>query len=126
MPFHPDIAARLPLLNGIPVIKSGLSEPPTRAQMEAFDAYPDATPPPTATTRMVSLPGPHVSVPVRIYTPAEPSDEAHSAQALVWMHGGAFQFGDLETKEADWTGQQLLTALTGWSSAATPTRTQPR
>ncbi len=24
------------------------------------------------------------------------------------MHGGAFQFGDLDTKEADWTARQLV------------------
>lgn len=108
MPFHPDIAARFPLLDGIPSLEVGLSEPSMRAQMEAFDAYPDATPPPTATTRMVSVPGPHGPVPVRIYTPEEPAHEAHSGHGLVWMHGGAFQFGDLDTKEADWTARQMV------------------
>ncbi|MFK0040573.1 alpha/beta hydrolase [Paenarthrobacter sp. NPDC090517] len=103
MPFHPGIATRLPLLEGIPSLEAGLSEP----QMEAFDAYPDAPPPPSATTRIVSVPGPHGPVPLRIYTPVEPSQEADSAHALVWMHGGAFQFGDLDTKEADWTARQL-------------------
>ncbi len=45
MPFHPDIATRLPLLEGIPSLEAGLSEPLMRAQIEAFDAYPDAPPP---------------------------------------------------------------------------------
>lgn len=27
MPFHPDIATRLPLLEGIPSLEAGLSEP---------------------------------------------------------------------------------------------------
>ncbi|KQQ94854.1 hypothetical protein ASF72_19740 [Arthrobacter sp. Leaf141] len=108
MPFHPDIAVRLPLLAGIPSLEAGLSEPLMRAQMEAFDAYPDAPPPPAAATRMVSVPGPHGPVPLRIYTPVEPNKEADSPHALVWMHGGAFQFGDLDTKEADWTARQLV------------------
>ena len=108
MPFHPDIAVRLPLLNGIPSLEAALSQTSMRAQMEAFDAYPDAPPPPSATTRMVSIPGPHGPVPIRIYTPVERNQDAHSAHALVWMHGGAFQFGDLDTKEADWTARQLV------------------
>ena len=108
MPFHPDIADRLPLLDGIPSLEAGHSDPSMRAQMEAFDAYPDAPPPPTAITRMVSVPGPHGPVPVRIYTPVEQSPDTHSGHALVWMHGGAFQFGDLDTKEADWTARQLV------------------
>ncbi|WP_026547421.1 alpha/beta hydrolase [Paenarthrobacter nicotinovorans] len=113
MPFHPDIAHRLPLLDGIPSLEAGLSDPSMRAQMEAFDAYPDAPPPPAATTRMVSVPGPHGPVPVRIYTPAGQSPAGQSldtrpGHALVWMHGGAFQFGDLDTKEADWTARQLV------------------
>ena len=58
MPFHPDIADRLPLLDGIPSLEAGLSDPSMRAQMEAFDAYPDAPPSPTAITRMVSVPAP--------------------------------------------------------------------
>lgn len=36
MPFHPDIAVRLPLLAGIPSLEAGLSEPLMRAQMEAL------------------------------------------------------------------------------------------
>lgn len=108
MPFHPDIAARLPLLEGIPSLEAGLREPSMRAQMEAFDAYLDAPPPPSAATQLISVPGPHGTVPLRIYTPLEPSQVAGSPHALVWMHGGAFQFGDLDTKEADWTARQLV------------------
>ena len=106
MPFHPDIAVRLPLLEGIPSLEAALSEPSMRAQMEAFDAYPDAPTPPHAQTRMVFVPGPHGPVPVRIYTPKEQED--NSGHALVWMHGGAFQFGDLDMNEADWTARQLV------------------
>lgn len=105
MPFHPDIAVRLPLLEGIPSLEAALSEPSMRAQMEAFDAYPEAPPPPPARSRMVLIPGPHGPVPVRIYTPEEHED--NSGHAFVWMHGGAFQFGDLDTNEADWTARQL-------------------
>ncbi|WP_225991867.1 alpha/beta hydrolase [Actinomadura montaniterrae] len=47
-------------------------------------------------------PGPHGPVPVRVYRP-------HNAEAegpvLVWCHGGAFAFGDIDMPEADVTAR---------------------
>lgn len=43
--------------------------------------------------------GPHGPVPVRVYTPRTPAPEGGRA-CLVWMHGGAFCWGDLDMPEA--------------------------
>ncbi|ACZ31802.1 Alpha/beta hydrolase fold-3 domain protein [Xylanimonas cellulosilytica DSM 15894] len=50
------------------------------------------------------VPGPHGSIPVRVYQPrtAPPAD---GRPGLVWMHGGAFSFGDLDMPEADATAR---------------------
>ncbi|MBD3943510.1 alpha/beta hydrolase fold domain-containing protein [Microbacterium sp. NEAU-LLC] len=45
------------------------------------------------------LPGPHGPVPVRVYTPRGPVPDGGRA-CLVWMHGGAFVWGDLDMPEA--------------------------
>ena len=51
------------------------------------------------------IPGPHGSVPVRIY-PVQGA--AHAAgPGLVWLHGGGFAHGDLDMPEADWVAGQL-------------------
>jgi acetyl esterase len=46
--------------------------------------------------------GPHGSIPVRLYRPVSPTKTG-----LVWLHGGAFMFGDLDMPEADWVSRQL-------------------
>ncbi len=43
--------------------------------------------------------GPHGPVPVRVYVPATPAPDGGRA-CLVWMHGGAFAWGDLDMAEA--------------------------
>ena len=43
--------------------------------------------------------GPHGPVPVRVYTPAGPAPTGGRA-CLIWMHGGAFAWGDLDMPEA--------------------------
>ncbi len=43
--------------------------------------------------------GPHGPVPVRVYTPSSPAP-ARGRACLVWMHGGAFAWGDLDMPEA--------------------------
>ena len=44
--------------------------------------------------------GPHGPVPVRVYAPRTPPPVG-GRPALVWMHGGAFAWGDLDMPEAD-------------------------
>ena len=52
---------------------------------------------PDVSTEDLGVPGPHGVVPVRIYRSKAPIDPA---PALIWMHGGAFQFGSLDMIEA--------------------------
>lgn len=106
MPFHPEIASRLSLLDGVPSLEEALSNPAMLRQLEAFDAYPDAAQPPVVATEERSVPGPHGSVPVRIYFPS--GKPSQGRPGFVWLHGGAFRFGDLDMKEADWTARELV------------------
>lgn len=49
------------------------------------------------------LPGPQGTIPVRIYTPSV----IEHGRGLVWFHGGAFQFGDLNMNEAHIVSQEI-------------------
>lgn len=53
------------------------------------------------------LNGPHGELTVRSYGTA--SDVASSA-GLVWVHGGAFAFGDLDMDESDWFARRLASS----------------
>nr|WP_281357079.1 alpha/beta hydrolase fold domain-containing protein [Cellulomonas septica] len=46
-----------------------------------------------------AVPGPHGPVPVRVYSPVGPPPDG-GRPCLVWMHGGAFAWGDLDMAEA--------------------------
>jgi hypothetical protein len=46
-----------------------------------------------------TIDGPHGPVPVRVYMPTGPAPDGGRA-CLVWMHGGAFAWGDLDMAEA--------------------------
>lgn len=48
--------------------------------------------------RAALVSGPHGDVPVRIYPPQRPG--AEPGPGLVWMHGGAFVVGDLDSPDA--------------------------
>ena len=65
---------------------------------------PPLDPPPDVPTRDLTVDGPHGPVPVRVYGDADGSGRP----ALLWMHGGAFMFGDLDMPEADRTGARGL------------------
>ncbi|WP_425955612.1 alpha/beta hydrolase [Xylanimonas sp. McL0601] len=52
------------------------------------------------------VPGPHGSVPVRVYTPRSKPPPG-GRPGLVWIHGGAFSFGDLDMPEADATARGI-------------------
>lgn len=47
-----------------------------------------------------AIDGPHGSVPLRVYTSRDAAPAA-GRPGLVWIHGGAFCFGDLDMPEAD-------------------------
>lgn len=54
----------------------------------------------------LTIPGPHGSIPIRVYRAAAAA-EAEPSPALVWAHGGGFAWGDLDMPEAHWVSQQL-------------------
>lgn len=96
MTWHPDLAARLHLLDGM-TSWMDLDEE-QRARQAAWDAphgEPESTPMQIDDRR---IPGPHGEIGVRIYGPVEPGTDR---PGLVWLHGGAFIFGDLDMPEAD-------------------------
>lgn len=49
------------------------------------------------------IPGPQGPIPVRIYTPKV----IDAGRALIWFHGGAFQFGDINMNEAHIVSQEM-------------------
>ena len=53
----------------------------------------------------LTIPGPHGTIPVRVYRAA--AADAALLPALVWAHGGGFAWGDLDMPEAHWVSQQL-------------------
>jgi acetyl esterase/lipase len=55
-----------------------------------------------------SVDGPHGPIPIRSYLPEAAQDAAGAG--LVWIHGGAFQVGDLDVPEADWVSRCLAAA----------------
>ena len=97
--FVPEIEARLHLVAPYPsysAIPTDLQEqwkapygPPEAWDLEIVDAQ---------------VPGPHGDVPIRIYRPRTPTPEG-GRPGLVWLHGGAFAFGDLDMPEADATAR---------------------
>lgn len=56
----------------------------------------------SVTVSDTTIEGPHGPLPLRIYTP----DHAHGP-AVVWVHGGAYAFGDVSMPESDWVSRQL-------------------
>ncbi|MFI6028054.1 alpha/beta hydrolase [Amycolatopsis magusensis] len=104
MPVHPLMAAKFPLLDGVPSFAALLTDPAFRERRAGFDRSPVPDDVPEVATVDERVPGPHGPVPVRIYraTPGE-----GEAPCLVWLHGGAFRMGDLDMPEADRVAREL-------------------
>lgn len=100
MPVHPVMAAKFPLLDGVTSFERFVTDPAFRDRFAQFTASP-AGPPPAVDTRDEAVAGPHGPVPVRIYGVGD-------GPCLVWLHGGAFQMGDLDMPEADWVARDLV------------------
>ncbi|TVU58476.1 alpha/beta hydrolase [Paenarthrobacter nitroguajacolicus] len=73
----------------------------------------------------LTIEGPHGAIPVRTYLPST------ATRGLVWVHGGAFAFGDIDQPESDWVAREMaargvavvtvdyrLAAVPEWASAA--------
>ena len=104
VPIHPQIAAKLHLLEGLTSFEEAMADPSQRALLDEFMSITGAPEPPAVATRDDAAPGPHGDVPLRVYLP---EDDAGDRPCLVWVHGGAFVAGDLEMPEADWTARQI-------------------
>lgn len=104
--WRPELAERLHLLEGLAPHGAGPRTDEEWARIAAFDAPLGPVLLPDCETRDAVAPGPHGPVPVRIYTrPGPPAGQP--GPALVWLHGGAFMFGDLDTVEADHSARYL-------------------
>jgi len=96
--FHPLYKARLHLLEGLP--GPGVAETSAQeAARHAWEAPLADVQPPQVDVQSIDVPGPNGPVPVRVYRPTTASDQLPAA--LVWIHGGAFMYGDLDIPEAD-------------------------
>jgi acetyl esterase len=106
--LDPILAARLPMLEGVPELGA---TPPTPEEMRrflAFSAAVDGYVAPEVGIASTTAPGPHGDVPVRVYAPL---DGQRAARGLVWVHGGAFMFGDLDMPEADVVARELVARI---------------
>lgn len=101
--LHPLYQERLPLIDGVP--GPGLVPVPEHEEARlAFQAPFADIEPPAAEVENLTVPGPNGPVPVRIYRRA---GAPAGAVGLVWMHGGAFMYGDLDVPEADHFAREM-------------------
>lgn len=95
--FHPLIEARLAPVREQPAWGEGELD---QAVMDAFNA-PYGEPEHLdleVTDRTVD--GPHGPIPIRVYRPLTPAPVG-GRPTLVWLHGGAFMYGDMDMPEGD-------------------------
>lgn len=97
MPVHPQVQPLLDMLAqaGGPAL-SDLAAPEARAMYKAMASMEVGEEVARVDDRLV--PGPDGDVPVRVYTPSAAVGEAHGV--LLWMHGGGWVIGDLDTADA--------------------------
>lgn len=105
MPLDPDVATQVAHLFDATlaqVLAGEVAGPPAAPRMHRDDvSVADGT-----------VPGPAGPVPVRLYRSRE-LDPATPAPALVWAHGGGWQFGGLDMPEADSVAQVAAATLPG-------------
>lgn len=101
--LHPVYLARLQLLDGIPApgMSNMLEVFEQRAAFEAPFGPPEL---PDVATDDFEAPGPNGPVRARSY---RRTDLSRAVPALVWLHGGAFMYGDLDMPEADHFARQI-------------------
>ncbi|MBI4901842.1 MAG: alpha/beta hydrolase [Actinobacteria bacterium] len=102
--FHPLYEERLHLLDGV-AGPSVADTPEIRERRRAFEAPFGEPCLPSVETEDLAVPGPNGAVPVRLYR--KPGYQKVAAPALVWIHGGAFMYGDLDVPEADHFSRQM-------------------
>ena len=102
---------RVHVLAGLPPRGPGFTAE-HQARADLYDLPVEPVDLPEVGRRDDTAPGPHGDVPVRVYTPRvlAPADPDGRRPAVVWIHGGAFIFGDLDMVEADHTAARLAQA----------------
>ena len=98
MPLDPYLAARLPLLDG--AVSPLDAEQAARVAAFGEDPGPWSLPS-GVTVGDTEVDGPHGPIPVRVYAPIAPTS------ALLWVHGGGFQAGDLDMPESHVVSAEL-------------------
>ena len=98
----PVLAERLPAIADLPPIGDAPPDPEAMRAWESFNSGVDGYVAPDVRTYETVAPGPHGEVPVRVY---RAGDDA--SRGLVWAHGGAFMFGDLDMPEADVVAREI-------------------
>ena len=100
----PGCRLAVPPVGGHRLAQEAMADPEKDRRFREFIEFPTDSAGPDVAIRDTELPGPHGPVPVRIYQPA---DGGGAQPALVWLHGGAFMFGDLDMPEADRTAREV-------------------
>jgi acetyl esterase len=106
MPIHRAFSEHFHLIDGLTSFGDADHDPDARRRIDAYNAAIATARPPSVSTRSLHLPGPHGQVPVRVY---EPTEVGTTRPCLIWAHGGAFRFGDLDMPEADWVSREIAT-----------------
>lgn len=99
----PELAERAHLISGF----SSFSDIPA-ANMTAWKAPFGPRQEGALQVLDTEIDGPHGPVPIRVYTPTSSKNVGHRP-ALVWMHGGAFCWGDLDMPEGDEVARGVAT-----------------
>jgi len=99
VPLDDFLAGKLHLIEGIQ--PDQLADAETRARRLEFNRDPAAWQPPAVAVEDLEIPGPHGSIPVRLY------GRRDATSALVWLHGGGFRAGDLDMPEAHVVSTEL-------------------
>ena len=97
MGLDPFYAERFAAVGGTTWLDVYNGDPDAIERAKAFGAPVGPYEPPAVDITDLAAPGPDGDVPVRVY---EAPGRAVDAPCLVWMHGGAFQMGDLDMLEA--------------------------
>jgi acetyl esterase len=108
MQYHPDMQALIDARAGLPAAGNIAEE---RANWTAYSAALAEPPPANMVVRDTHFPTPERDVPVRIYRPVCVA-ESPAVPAILYLHGGGFMKGDLDSSESiAWGFAELANAV---------------